>query len=87
MTTLFWILWMAEFIGTGWWLQSEMKLTHIKANPYVFLSFVYLMVILGVRFGLDLPKVSLGLVLVPAIPLVFMLLIIIISVLTRARWN
>jgi hypothetical protein len=87
MTNLFWILWMGEFIGTGWWLQSEMKLTHIKANPYVFLSFLYLMIVLGVRFSLALTKISFAMVLVPAIPVVFMLLIIIISVLTRARWN
>ena len=87
MTTLFWILWMGEFIGTGWWLQSEMKLTHLKTNPYVFLSFLYLMLVLGVRFGLNLPKISLGMVVAPAIPLFFMLVIIIISVMTRARWN
>ena len=87
MTILFWVLWVSEFILTGWWLQSEMKLTYIKTNPFVFVSFLYLLVALGVRYGLHLPKLSLGMVGIPAIPLVCFLLIIVIAGITGAKWN
>jgi len=87
MAIFFWILWIGEFILSGWWLQSEMKLTHLKPNPYAFLSLLYLLIALGVRFGLGLPKISMGMIGIPAIPLAGMALIIIISALTGARWN
>lgn len=87
MAILFWVLWISEFILTGWWLQSEMKLTYLKTNPNVFLSFLYLLIALGVRYGLHFPKFSFGMVAIPAIPLIFLLLIIVIAKLTGAKWN
>ena len=87
MNVLFWVLWVSEFMLTGWWLQSEMKLTYIKPNPNVFLSFLYLLIALGVRYGIHLPKLSMGMVGIPAIPLVCLLLIMIIAGITGAKWN
>jgi hypothetical protein len=87
MNTFFWILWIIEFILTGWWLQSEMKLTYLKPNPFVFITLLYLLATLGIRYGLRLPKISMGMVGIPAIPLAVMLLIVIIAGITGARWN
>jgi hypothetical protein len=64
-----------------------MKLTYLKPNAYAFISILYLLTVLGVRFGLNLPKISLGMVTIPAIPLAVILLIVIIAVLTGSRWN
>ena len=87
MTILFWTLWIAEFVLNVWWLFNEMKLTYLKTNPYVYISLLYLLAALAVRFGAGFSKTSLAMVAVPAIPLAGMLLIVIISVLTGARWN
>lgn len=87
MVIFFWILWTAEFILALWWLQSEMKLTRLKANPYVFVSLLYLIATLAFRFGAGLNKFSLAMVTIPAIPLAGILFIIIISIISGKRWN
>ena len=87
MRVLFWTLWTSEFILTCWWLLSEIKLRYLKPNPYAFLSLLWLLVTPGVRFGLNLPEVSLWMVGIPSIPLAGMLLIIIVAALTGARWK
>lgn len=87
MNNLFWILWIAEFILALWWVITELQLTHLKPNPFAFLSLLYLFLTLAVRFGSGLTKISMGMVLVPAIPLLMMALIVVISVISGKRWN
>jgi hypothetical protein len=87
MNKLFWILWVVEFILAAWWIITEMQLTYLKPNPFAFLSIAYLVLILAVRFGAGFTKLSMGMVIVPAIPLSLMAFIIIVSVVTGAKWN
>lgn len=87
MNNLFWVLWIAEFILAAWWIITELQLTYLKPNAFAFLSLLYLFLTLAVRFGAGLTKVSMGMVIIPAIPLSLMAFIVIVSVLTGAKWN
>lgn len=87
MNYIFWICWIGEIGVVGWWMLDEMKLKYLQPNPYAFLGFLYLLVTLGVRYGLKLPGVSTAMVAVPAVPLLFLLLIIVVSMLTGGKWN
>jgi hypothetical protein len=87
MNILFWVLWVSELLGVCWWLYGEMKSTYRQPNPFVFLSLLYLLAVLGIRFGLGILKLSMGMVVIPAIPLLFLVLVVIIASTTRGRMN
>lgn len=87
MKTFFWICWIAELIVVLWWILSDAKLKHIQVNPYSYLCFFYLLAAIGIRFVLHADRVSNIMVMIPAIPLLGLALIIIISVLSGQKWN
>lgn len=85
MKYLFWICWAAEMIVAIWWIYTELKLTHLRANPFAFLSFFYLLAALGVRYLA--PSISNVMVWIPAVPLGIMGLIILVTVVSGQKWN
>jgi hypothetical protein len=87
MAILFWICWIAELGVVLWWIITDAKQTHMEANPYSYLSLVYLLAVLGVRLGLHANSVSNAMVMIPAIPLLGLGLIIVVSVLSGKKWN
>jgi len=87
MNKLFWILWIAELLVAGWWISTELQLTYLKPNPLAFVSLVYLLLALGLRYGAGFFKLSLGMVLVPAIPLTMMGFLIVITMFSGGKWN
>jgi hypothetical protein len=87
MKYVFWICWGGEFIAVLLWLIDEMRLVYLKPNPLVFVSFFYLFAVLIVRYPMGLLAVSNGMVLVPAIPLVLLLLVVLLATITGTKWN
>lgn len=74
-------------VAVLFWIGSEMKLQYLKPNPFSFLSALYLLGVLAIRFGLGAEQLSAWMVIIPAIPLLLMLLIVIIHTLTGGKWN
>ena len=87
MEVLFWICWIAELIVVLWWIITDAKLKHVQPNPYSFLCLLYLLAVLGIRMGLHANGLSNTMVLIPAIPLLGLGLIIVVSVLSGKKWN
>lgn len=87
MIPLFWLLWSIECALALWWVGSEMGYQYLKPNPFSFLALLYLALVLVVRFALKWTVASNVMVLIPAIPLFFMLLIILVSVFGGGKWN
>jgi hypothetical protein len=87
MEILFWICWIAELIVVLWWIITDMKQKHMQGNPYSYLSFFYLAAVLGIRLVLHADRVSDFMVMIPAIPLLLLGFIIIVSVISGKKWN
>ena len=87
MNIIFWFCWSVEVVLTIWWLFQDLKLTYLKLNPFITLSFLYLALVMLIRLGLNWTRVSDAMVLIPAIPLVGLLLIITVHAKTGGRWN
>ncbi len=87
MKYIFWICWISEMAGVVWWITDEMKLQYLKPNPFAFVSFLYLLAALAIRFGLHQQGLSNGMIFIPAIPLLFMLLMVMIHTISGGRWN
>jgi hypothetical protein len=87
MTYIFWICWVGEMAGVGWWLLDEMKLQYSKPNPFAFLGLIYLLTVMGVRYGLQSTSMSNTMVLLPAVPLGLVLLIGLLYMVTGGKWN
>lgn len=87
MKYIFWICWTGEMIAVLCWIGSEMKLQYLKPNPFSFLSALYLLTVLAVRFGAGAEKLSAWMVILPALPLLLMMLFVIIHTISGGRWN
>jgi len=87
MEILFWICWIAELIVVLWWIITDAQQKHMEANPYSYLCLLYLLGVLGVRLGLHANNVSNAMVMIPAIPLLGLAFIIVVSVLSGKKWN
>ncbi|MEI9946134.1 MAG: hypothetical protein WDN26_18165 [Chitinophagaceae bacterium] len=87
MEILFWICWGAELIAVLWWIITDAKQKHMRSNSYSFLGLVYLLGALGLRLGLHEYRVSNFMVMIPAIPLLGLLLIIAVTMLSGKKWN
>ncbi len=87
MTYLFWICWSLESALMLWWLFDDLSLTYLPVNPSIFVGILYLAVVLFVRFGLGWVRVSNWMVIVPAIPLLGLLLIVVLATFSGVRWN
>jgi len=87
MKYIFWICWIGEITAVLFWIGSEMKLQYLKPNPYSFLSALYLLAVLAMRFGTGAERLSAWMVILPALPLLLMLLFVIIHTLTGGKWN
>jgi hypothetical protein len=87
MNIVFWICWVAEFAVVLWWIITDAQQKHMDPNPYSYLCLIYLAVVLVVRLGMHATGVSNAMVIVPAIPLLGLLLIIILHALSGKKWN
>ena len=87
MKYLFWICWTGEMAVVLFWIGSEMKLQYLTPNPYSFLSALYLLGTLAVRFGLGAQNLSACMVIIPALPLLLMILFLIIHTISSGKWN
>lgn len=87
MIYLFWICWSLESALMLWWLFDDLSLTYLPVNPSIFVGILYLAVVLFVRFGLGWVRVSNWMVIVPAIPLLGVLLIVVLATFSGVRWN
>lgn len=87
MNILFWICWIGEAGVVLWWIITDMQQKHMEPNPFSFLSFVYLLVVLMIRFIFEWTSVSNIMVMVPAFPLLGLLFIIIAHALSGKKWN
>lgn len=87
MEILFWICWIAELVVVLWWIITDAQQKHMQPNPYSYLCLIYLLVVLGVRLGLHANGVSNTMVIIPAIPLLGLLFIIVVSMLSGKKWN
>jgi hypothetical protein len=87
MEIIFWICWAAEFIVVLWWIITDAQQEYLKPNPVSYLCLVYLVIVLGVRVGLHANVVSKAMVTIPAIPLLGLLFIIVVSMLSGKKWN
>jgi hypothetical protein len=87
MDIIFWICWTAELIVVLWWIITDAQQKHLAPNPYSFVCLIYLAVVLVVRLGMDAKGVSNKMVMIPAIPLLGLLLIIVIAVASGKKWN
>jgi hypothetical protein len=87
MSILFWICFLAEFSVVIWWIFSDMKLQYQQPNPYSYLAFFYLMLVLVLRFGPEFIGISSLMVFLPAIPLSGLLFIIVVHSVSGGKWN
>lgn len=87
MEIIFWICWVAELIVVLWWIITDAQQTHIKPNPVSYVCLVYLFLVFGIRLGLHANTVTNAMVMIPAIPLLGLLLIIVASMLSGKKWN
>lgn len=87
MEIVFWICWIIELIVVLWWIITDARQTHMEPNTVSYLCLLYLLGVLGVRFGLHEFRISTIMVIVPAIPLLGLGCIIILSVLSGKKWN
>jgi hypothetical protein len=85
MTYIFWICWAAEMLAVFFWLASEMKLKYLLPNPFSFISAVYLFIVLALHFS-DQPAVALMMVIIPAIPLLVLLLLVTLHSVLGGKW-
>ena len=69
------------------WIGSEMKLQYLTPNPFSFLSALYLLGALAIRFGLGALSISAWMVIIPALPLLVMMLFVIIHTISGGKWN
>jgi hypothetical protein len=87
METLFWICWITELIVVLWWIITDAQQTHMRPNPVSYLCLLYLLGVLGLRLGLQEYRISNAMVMIPAIPLLGLGCIIVLSVLSGKKWN
>lgn len=87
MSIVFWIFWVIEIVVVTWWVTDEMKLTRQQPNVLAFLSFLYVLSALLIRYGLHATGISNVMVLLPGIPLVLVMLPVIIHAICGGRWN
>ena len=87
MEILFWICWIIEMIIVGWWWITDSKHTHLKPNPFIFISMLYLLIVLLLRLELGWVRASEAMVVLPMIPLAGLSLIIVVHMTHKGRWN
>lgn len=87
MDILFWFCAIVEFALALWWLLTDMRQTTVPMNPFISLAFLYLAVVLIVRYGLGWIRVSESMVMIPAVPLAGLGLIIVLYMTHKGRWN
>lgn len=87
MKTLFWICWIAEMVTVLWWIITDMLQKNLQPNPYSYLCMLYLLGVIGIRLGLHQVKLSNIMVMVPAVPLLGLGLIVLLSVISGQKWN
>jgi hypothetical protein len=59
----------------------------LPPNPYSYLFLLYLTIVLILRVGVHAIAVTNGMVLIPAIPLLGLLLIIVMHAASGSKWN
>ncbi len=87
MKYIFWIAWILDAGVAIWWVFSEIQLDLLKPNPYALLFFLYVIICFLCYQVFKLTKLALILSLIPAVPFVIMGIIVLIAILTGARWN
>lgn len=87
---LFWWLWAIEAAFMTWWLFDDLRLTQTPLNPAITLGWLWLIVALVFALA-KAPSIASGMVILTALPLVFMglylLLILVSSLFGPIRWN
>lgn len=88
---LFWVLWIIEAIFMTWWLFSELKLTYLKVNPFVYVGWLWVIgsLLLYVGGWYKTALILTGIVGVPlAIMGLFLAVIMVVQLFGgKIRWN
>ena len=87
MIYIFWCCWVAEMIAAVVWITSELKLQYVSPNPFAFISAAWLLFVLAVFFFTTRHTAALLMVIIPAIPLLGLLLLVMIYKLAGGRYN
>lgn len=87
MEILFWTCWIAELVMVLWWIITDAQQTHMKANPVGYICLLFLLVVLGVRLGLQEHRTSNAMLIIPAVTLLGLGCIVVLSLLFRKKWN
>ena len=77
MKYIFWVLFASETLFMLWMLWEEMKLRYLTMPAYIPVGFLWLILILILKFVIKSNKIAFIMVVIPAIPLIIMLMILI----------
>src|SRR4051812_9409984 len=79
MAIIFWICWLGEILAAVTWLTNGIRSPQHTADPLVVCCIIYLFAAVAIRVDAGASGIAMGMVLIPALPMVLLLCVTVIS--------